>query len=1220
MDVPEAEFDIKLQKISGDLLGDFDRSLPNFLWKPDGHGGSRVRSRVRSKETFRLTSTLLDPFQELPQLLDPYLPKWIPLLSEAFLKHLQTRHRGKTLSSRSKLLVSVEFAICKILYTFCKIRGEKVIVRFLNVETKYLELLLLAIEESEQASQDDNSLGKWSWEERYVVLLWLSHLLLAPFDLSTISSVDLQDITTPDIPGLRWPENLPAITVRMIPLAIKYLSSPGKERDAAKSLLVRMSTRRDMQQLGVLESLVHWSLASLRPQKDRPPETTYFYLGVLSFLAGLLRSSSDTSDMNAYLPAIFYAVHAIATNDNKLSKTIISLALARKMILKVIRTVIVLLLRQTPQDMVSTELTEIAIGYLLESVGDTDTPVRFAASKALSIITLKLDADMASQVVEAVLESLNRNVLWLKTLAKPVRDLSAVSNLEWHGLMLTLSHLLYRRSPPANQLSDIVHALLLGLSFEQRSMSGGSIGSNVRDAACFGVWAVARRYTTQELLAVPTHSVFAAKAHPASSSILQVLGTELVVSASLDPAGNIRRGASAALQELIGRHPDTVEQGIWVVQTVDYHAVARRSRAIQEVALGATKLASQYGEAIMDTLLGWRGIGDLDAPSRRVCGTAFGVLTLELSDTTLDDPFARFKASIQLVTDRLKTLQVRQVEERHGLLLFFAAALDQFPALASRANDFSAPLIKPLTHQILKSIKAILEDLKKASYRRPELIAEAASQLVVSSLPILQAATLGTNLLQTGQELLSPENTDGYLNLIRAVDSKSLSKEGVNAFISSLRSILPAWLNRNEPETIEPASAAGLMLLIFSELEDRKSILEEWALTVRNKPTSRTAGHGIGYQYALTMAQPLAELFCPKSDLDVSCRALLERWNWDHEVDTRVAILQSLTQSRILYDKPMTFLSLVSDGLDDYTTNARGDVGSHVRVQALRAVKELWRSLGDVSSQSEWLETAVQSLFLSTIRLSAEKLDRVRPEAQAAVALALQQSHAKQFRELTFSSKKYFQTLLNLYTLECLHPFVSATAKADTGAWMSELLAGFVTSADTGNEDLVIASRAALSEFCEASSDNLNLICNALLQNLKTRQGQDRVTVPTLEIIAFLFHVGLFQKSTISLRSLCIQTQKASYKTGNVRKIEACIKVYGGVARMQDHPEAETGVQGARKRLGALLFHPWSRVRSKVVDELWGLFGDKGDALKGVDWGQADKPQIRAVVEELRLG
>lgn len=922
-------------------------------------------------------------------MLDPYLPKWIPLLAEAFLKHLQTRHRGKTLSSRSKLLVSVEFAICKILYTFCKIRGEKVIVRFLNVEVKYLELLLLAIEESETASSDEGSLGKWSWEERYVVLLWLSHLLLAPFDLSTISSVDLQDVTTPEIPGLDWPANLPAITVRMIPLAIKYLGTPGKERDAAKALLVRMATRRDMQKLGVLKSLVNWSLSVLRPNKDEAPETTYFYLGTLSFLAGVLRASSDTSDMNPYLSSIFYAVHAISISDNELSKTIIYFALARKMILKLIRSVVVLVLRQTRQDMASTELTETAIGYLLECLADNDTPVRFAASKALSIVTLKLDPDMASQVVEAVLESLNRNVLWTRpTQGKPTRDLSSVNNLEWHGLMLTLSHLLYRRSPPAGQLSDIVHALLLGLSFEQRSMSGGSIGSNVRDAACFGIWAIARRYSTDELLAIPTHSVFAAKAHPTTSSILQVLGTELVVTASLDPAGNIRRGASAALQELVGRHPDTVEQGIWVIQAVDYHAVARRSRAIEEVAVNATRLSSQYGEAVIDTLLGWRGIGDLDASSRRVCGAAFGVLTLELSDTASEEPMAQFKTSIQLITDRLKALQPRQVEERHGLLLCFASTLDTLPALVGKE---STQLDLPLIHQILATTTAVLEDLRSTAYRKPELLAEAASRLVLSTVPILQAAVVGTDSqvpLCSGTQLLSPSNPSGYLDLVSAVDASAGISSEVSGLMSSLQSVIPTWLNRNDADIIQPAAAASLTLLIFSSHQERKTILSGWAKTIEERPTSRTGAHGNGYFHALTIAQPLADL-----SEDVACNAILKRWLWDIGVDTRVAILQSLTQSRVLHRKPSTFLSLISDGLNDYTTNAQGDVGSHVRVQALRAVRALWERSVNTATQAGLEEASIRALFFSVLRLSAEKLDRVRPEAQAALALLLHERY-----------------------------------------------------------------------------------------------------------------------------------------------------------------------------------------------------------------------------------
>lgn len=233
--------------------------------------------------------------------------------------------------------------------------------------------------------------------------------------------------------------------------------------------------------------------------------------------------------------------------------------------------------------------------------------------------------------------------------------------------------------------------------------------------------------------------------------------------------------------------------------------------------------------------------------------------------------------------------------------------------------------------------------------------------------------------------------------------------------------------------------------------------------------------------------------------------------------------------------------------------------------------------------------------------------------------------HAARLRHLPFSSKCYFETLLHLVTSDCLHPWLAQPAAADGVASMAELLAGFVTSADTGNDDLVIASRAALIDFCETSPDNLDGVGAALLQNLRLRQSEDRVIVPTLEIVAFLFSCGLFQRCrAVSLRALCLQTQKASYKTGNVRKIMACVKVYGGVASVSD--SGDDGVQEARKRLGALLFHPWPRVRSAVVDQLWDLTGGVDDGahlvsspLTGVDWAKADKDQIRSVIQELRL-
>jgi len=59
MDAPEEDLDIKLQKISGDLITDLDKSLQSFLRRPkqDGAGGSSVRSRVRTRELERLIST-----------------------------------------------------------------------------------------------------------------------------------------------------------------------------------------------------------------------------------------------------------------------------------------------------------------------------------------------------------------------------------------------------------------------------------------------------------------------------------------------------------------------------------------------------------------------------------------------------------------------------------------------------------------------------------------------------------------------------------------------------------------------------------------------------------------------------------------------------------------------------------------------------------------------------------------------------------------------------------------------------------------------------------------------------------------------------------------------------------------------------------------------------------------------------------------------------------
>ncbi|KAK8042750.1 hypothetical protein PG994_013233 [Apiospora phragmitis] len=1019
----------------------------------------------------------------------------------------------------------------------------------------------------------------------------VDRLFFAPFDLSTISSGDFDDSGRPVLPGLEWPGQIPGITLRVIPLALKYLASPGKERDGAKTLLIRLAMRRDMQEAGILKALVHWALFTLRPQADGPADTPYYYIGSLSFLAGVLQAAADTSMMNSLLGPIYYAVNGVSSEDNSTFAIIKGSALARKMMIKVIRSVTTLTLRKADQTMADTEMVETSIGYLFEHLADNDTPVRLAASKAFSVITLKLEPDMAVQVVEAVLESLNRNVLWVKSQSNPLgprtRDLTSVDPLEWHGLTLTLSHLLYRRSPPPESLADIVQALLLGLAFEKRGISGGSVGTNL-------------------------------------------LATELVVAASLDPAGNIRRGSSAALQELIGRHPDTVVEGISIVQTVDYHSVALRSRAIDEVASNATKLSPQYGVALMEGLIGWRGVGDMDAASRRVAAASLGALGAEIARNS-PEPLSQITSFAELLAGKIDSLQKRQSEERHGLILSLAAVFNAIPSIIGPSGNNNGWKLLPLK-QFRTYLETMLNGYKATAYRKPELIAEALGKLVVSSYPILLACLNrgnggngidSPNHLVSGPTILSAEKSALLRASLQMVDeARADAKPEWKELTALMLETVDTWLDMHD-----------------LEVPQRKHILQTWCDKVRVSTTSRDK-HGDGFFRALSGSyRIIAASLDTSAALDQITIAISYRWSSDYMVEAHAAILQSLVGQDLLRVKASSFVPIIRQGLGDYTTTARGDIGSHVRLEAIKATKTLWEQHVDEHG-SDGLYGSIAILLPSMLRLAAEKLDKVRVEAQAAIALLLSPSSALIFRYLSFSSKEYFQYLLTLDRPDGFRKGVADHWPTSDMDCLSTMLAGLVTSADTGNEELVIASRAAVASFCDESHENLSKFVRALLQNLKAHQGQDRVIVPTLELTAYLFNVGALHRSQdINLRQLCLLTQKAGYKTGNVRKLEACIKVYGGVAAADRPADNDTmppelrskrgeGIAEARRRLGALLLHPWPHVRALVVDELWGLFSLEEQASDGssmaskllsVDWGRADKALVKKVVGELGL-
>lgn len=580
-------------------------------------------------------------------------------------------------------------ALSRVLYTLCKVRGEKVIVRFLNNEARYIQPLLetfsliaahdvhLRDVDGEPAPSTDGSMMEVAtWKLRYVLLLWIGHLMLTPFDLNSISSENLNlDLEASEI---ILPDSTPPIARQVIGLSVKYLSAPTKEQSSAATTLVKLVSRPDMQKIGVLDTLVMWTLTQLPPKKASG-STIHALNGILLFLNGLIRATS-IEETHQYIPLLFDIVGSIFGSDHTDEAFLLlrDSAVSKKLSIKIQKNIMIQILqvnarsssasRTTSEKMLQDQgALEESIDYLLTSVAHRDTQVRYAASKALGVISSVLEPEFAKEVIEAVLASMRENVRTVGDGKNRIKDVSAVNALGWHGLTMTLAHVLFLRIPSPQQLAEVLGALYSSLTFEQRSTTGSSLGLNVRDAANFGLWSLARRYSSAEL-AFPIDS----GSGGSKVSALQETATQLVVSACLDPSGNVRRGSSAALQELIGRHPNTIAEGISIVQTVDYHGVGLRQRAMTSIAYAASKLGAEYLKGLWDGLFGWRGIQASDKDSRNIAAASIGVLSQLMSPSDLTH-------QIERLIDLLNSLSRREVEWRHGLVMALASILSKYP-------------------------------------------------------------------------------------------------------------------------------------------------------------------------------------------------------------------------------------------------------------------------------------------------------------------------------------------------------------------------------------------------------------------------------------------------------------------------------------------------------------------------------------------------------------
>jgi 3-methyladenine DNA glycosylase AlkC len=1068
----------------------------------------------------------------------------LPPIVEAYLESLL-----KPTTRPNERHVDVQTALASILYTLCKVRGAKVIVGFLNNEPRYLEPILATLENVTLAENADVV----DWKVPYILLLWLSHLLLTPFDLASISANSLPEGSEPI--RLQIHDALPPVAQRIVYLGTSYLSASTKAQDAAAAMLVRLATRPDMQKLQVADALLTYAVSEISSPAESST-TIYRQLGPLRFLAGIATSA----DICHLMPVIYRTCARLGEDDGLSPVT--SNAVGKKLIVKIYRNIAILTLRLPSASgavlsfLETTSVLEEVIDHLLQSLGDRDTPVRYAAAKAISLIISELEPEMGHEVIQAVLDTFKEDI---PRSTKGI-DYQTVNALKWHGLTLTLSHALFKRSASPSQLPDILNALVSALNFEQRTATGSSMGTNVRDAANFGIWSLSRRYTSDELLSVDTSVIRLTSSTSKQTTVIQAMAVQLLLSACLDPAGNIRRGSSAALQELIGRHPNQVIEGISVVQIVDYQAVGLRKRGLIDVAGKAASLDYTYWEALVDGLIAWRGLRSVDVPAREAAALSLANL---VSIRDREDGMA---IVVERLLASLEDSSSSDIETMHGLVCSLSYLLDlPIDAAASETHN-------TLHRRFWLAVQS--RGVSRVDYNPRSLKSE---------LPVAMAKLVTSVCRVEAGNLEKKENTQD-----------STVFEDMEDFVHRL-------LTRHEDPILQviPNMAKQLVGLQKHSSKSMECISVESLSRAVAADGSKAVLGGSGRAIALgTVA--LQHDDGPRSDATNFAISTIANLVTARNVDWRIVGLRALhlvlenLDASVKHDlqNMAVIVQAIHAGLTDYTIDERGDIGSLVRLQGLTCVSRLLSTalLTENTEYSELLKSDV-------LRLSLEKLDRVRARA----------AECRQTRLPAYFS---VEESSNINSQAYLSSALSPIFKPNCPPWaLRALIEGAISCAGISAESLLQTSRQILTTSLHSAEiqhvQTLFTVYSEVLRDsvASTTQKASVLVLPALDLLAFFLDMRVLQRladpetASFKWRSMLSSVQKSHHKSSDVMKLLAAVNVYRGLAEVES-------IRGevVKKLLSMLATNPYPRIRVAVAEVVFEVLG--AEEMKGVNWAE----------------
>ena len=637
--------------------------------------------------------TEIDFFQLQPHLLDRDIGIWIKslldIVRDSYGSQTSLTGHGECHQGRDKIKTDLAFTCC---YLITKVRGFKNVLRHFPHEVADVEPVM------DMISAED-PMDKTNWETKYVLLLWLSVLVLIPFDLKRFDVTQAtsgHEVTSPvqatfsDAPSRR------PLMERIFTTIKTYLGvNLSVSKYAASFLAAKFLTRPEIEST-YLSGFVEWCICNITPVIDRCTESESMSLQLMALTYFFKIGKREVSQPCGIriLRAIQEAKLTTCKDDNLL-----------KCIMKCVQRIGLVFLRnkiapwryqrgkrfisdtnsssssvgdvQSEETVVATDcgLTESGdeedgdgsnfdhleevIDTLLTGLRSPSTIIRWSAAKGIGRICHRLPKSMSVSVLDCILGLFT----------------ARENNAAWHAACLTLAEMGRRGLILPTDLPRVFAVVKKALVYDE--VKGcTSVGSDVRDAACYVCWSFGRAYDKETM-----------------APFVNEMASSLIITALFDREVNCRRAGAAAFQENVGRQ-GSFPNGIQIVTTIDYTSVGQKKNCYTGLVtfIGTFE---PYHEPLVKHLIE-RKVNHWDGEVRELAAEALHRLVLVVSPSIVTDLILPSLQSHSTAYD---------INARHGSLLAMAQVLAAFRCI-----------MRPIPDTLIQHICGLVDTYNQKKY------------------------------------------------------------------------------------------------------------------------------------------------------------------------------------------------------------------------------------------------------------------------------------------------------------------------------------------------------------------------------------------------------------------------------------------------------------------------------------------------------------------------